>query len=400
MDNINQISVIRQWLSLLPINVFDRTLFDRYAKKLTITKTILIFLAAQLNRWASYEEMESQICAHPQWQELLQFTRISGSQLSRKLDQIPTELLEWMMVQGVSQVQALTSARTQRGFRGNIGKLGIVDSSVISLPLRLCDWASLSPRECGIKMHLRLIADSPDTVYPDAVLPTTANIDDRYATLHLVTESDVTYVMDRGYEDFRKMDDWLSRGIRFVVRVRERVKPAVLETYPVPEGSSILLDAKVKPGSPKSPYRMERELRLIVFQDDRGRTYKLFTSRWDASAEEIAHIYKCRWLIELFFKWMKQHLRLVKVYSYKPQALWNQLFLGLITSLLVLQIQLRTQTKRTPWQTLQLLRVYMYSTWRTFEAELNRKPSRSSQGRQPSPSPRPKSLRTSVGIIR
>ncbi|MFD2334707.1 IS4/IS5 family transposase, partial [Cohnella sp. GCM10020058] len=195
MDNNTQTSVIRQWLSLLPINVLERTVFDRYAKKLTIMKSIVIFLAAQLNRWSSYEEIETQIHAHPQWQELLQFPRISGSQLSRKLDRIPTEWLEWMMVQGVSRVQALNAGRGHHAFKGKVGKLAIVDSSVISLPLRLCDWASLSPQECGIKMHLRLIAESPDTVFPDAMLPTTANVDDRYATLHLVTDSDATYVM-------------------------------------------------------------------------------------------------------------------------------------------------------------------------------------------------------------
>jgi Transposase DDE domain. len=399
MDNNNHISVIRQWLSLLPINVLDRTLFDRYAKKLTIMKTILIFLAAQLNRWSSYEEIENQIHAHPQWQSLLQLTRISGSQLSRKLDQIPTELLEWMMVQGVAQVQALSSARGHNGITSKIGKLGIVDSSVISLPLRLCDWAALSPKECGVKMHLRLIADSPDSVYPDAILPTNVAVDDRYATLQLVTESDVTYVMDRGYEDFRKMDNWLSRDIKFVLRVRERVTTTCVEAYPVPEGSSILTDAKVKVGSSKSNYVMKRELRLVVFRDSKGRLYKLLTSRWDASAEEIAHIYKCRWLIELFFKWIKQHLRLVKVYSYKPQALWNQLFLGLLTSLLVLQIQLSTQTKRTPWQVLQLLRMYMYSTWTAFEVELNRQPTRRSRGRQPSAERHSTALRTSIGVI-
>ncbi|WP_410511015.1 transposase [Paenibacillus sp. BR2-3] len=95
-------------------------------------------------------------------------------------------------------------------------------------------------------------------------------------------------------------------------------------------------------------------------------------------------LYKCRWLIELYFKWMKQQLRTVKLHSYKPQAIWNQLFLILITA----------------WRVLQLLRVYMYHPWSAFEEELYRKPSKTSKGRPRASDRKATSLRTSIGEIR
>ncbi|WP_090711217.1 hypothetical protein [Paenibacillus typhae] len=95
MDNVNPNSVIRHFVSLLPVNVLEPTLFDYYIKKLTVMKSIFIFVAAQLNRWSSYSEIEAQIRAQTELQRLFHLESISGSQLSRSLDRLPTELLEW-----------------------------------------------------------------------------------------------------------------------------------------------------------------------------------------------------------------------------------------------------------------------------------------------------------------
>ncbi|TYR76204.1 transposase, partial [Rossellomorea vietnamensis] len=92
--------------------------------------------------------------------------------------------------------------------------------------------------------------------------------------------------------------------------------------YEVPEGKTILRDAKVILGAEKKM----RPVRLVEYQDSEGKTYKVATTRWDLSAIEIAEIYKNRWIIELFFKWIKQSLRFVKVWSTKPQGIWNQMF--------------------------------------------------------------------------
>lgn len=396
MDNITHESVIRQLFSLLPEEIKQHTPVDRYVKKLTVCKSIQIFIAAQLNNWSSYQDIETHIRAHTQWQDLFQLSSISGSQLSRKLDLIPTEILQQTFLRGVERIQQLTPLHS--GITKRIGQLRVVDSSGIRLPLGVGDWARVSKSESGVKMHLRVVVSSPDTVYPDEVIPTTKNVNDREVVLDLVTESNATYVMDRGYDDYNKMDQWIKKKIRFVIRIRDRALTTVVEERPLPKNSTIMRDAKVQVGG---KFRsMKYPIRLIEFLDEKGRLYRLLTSRWDISAEEIAQIYKNRWLIELYFKWIKQHLRLVKLYSYKPQAIWNQIFLSLITSLLVKSIQLLTKTTSTSWRVLQLIRTYMYHTWGAFEKELFRKPTKRSRGRQPTGTRKPVNILTSIGKLK
>ncbi|WP_438495381.1 transposase [Paenibacillus sp. IHBB 3054] len=120
---------------------------------------------------------------------------------------------------------------------------------------------------------------------------------------------------------------------------------------------------------------------------------------WDLSAEDIAQIYKNRWLVELFFKWIKQHLSTVHVHSYKPQAIWNQLFLVLITALLVQEVKASFGTKHTPWQLLKVMRVYLYRPWSSLEQEVQG-PRRASKGKPPGAGQKPKILRTTVGELR
>lgn len=106
-----------------------------------------------------------------------------------------------------------------------------------------------------------------------------------------------------------------------------------------------------------------------------------------------------RWLVELFFKWIKQHLSTVHVHSYKPQAIWNQLFLVLITALLVQEMKASLAPKHTPWQLLKLMRVYLYLPWSSLEREVQR-PRKASKGKPRGAREKPKILRTTVGELR
>ena len=130
------------------------------------------------------------------------------------------------------------------------------------------------------------------------------------------------------------------------------------------------------------PNKATVPIRLVAFQDEKGRHYRVVTSRWDLSAAEIARIYKNRWLIELFFKWVKQHLNMIQLHSFDPTAVWNQLFLSLIAFAVSLLVKLRLQTKKTLWAVVKLLRIYSCDTWEAFIEALNRPPTRKSKGRQ------------------
>ncbi|MNC46496.1 Transposase DDE domain protein [compost metagenome] len=161
-------------------------------------------------------------------------------------------------------------------------------------------------------------------------------------------------------------------------RIRESTRWIVRRDYRISKAdkSFITFDQKVILNKCKVP------VRLVVFEDEHGRCYHVVTNCWNQSAVEIAQIYKQRWLIELFFKWMKQHLRLIQVFSYSPEGIWNQMYLALIAFALCRLIHLRTQTSKTVWDVLQWIRIYAHAQWKVFQEALHRKPTRTSRGRQ------------------
>jgi hypothetical protein len=335
-----------------------------------------------MGKWSSYKDMETKLYANENLQKSLNLKEISGSQLSRKLDEIPTEIMQGIFLRLVEDRNK--QAVNDTGMTKRMGKLGIIDSTSIKLPFSIGKWAHFSTTERGVKMHLRIIATSPDHVYPDQMIPTTRNVDDREVLVEMVTDSDVTYVFDRGYVTYNTMDTWISNKTRFVIRINNRHLTTILEDREVTLGSRIRRDAIVSLGG---KFRwMKEKVRLIEYEDGKGRFYRVATSRFDLSAEEVADIYRHRWQIELYFKWMKQHLRVVKLFSYKPQAVWNQLFMALIGHLLVLKLKEQIQhPKKTAWDILMMLTNYWEKTWKVFLAAVERKPKRTSRGRQKKP---------------
>lgn len=381
MDNIKPISTLCQCMKFVPFEVLpklDIHRLDRGKRKLFTIPLLKVFIAAQLQDWRSFGAIEDGVFADEEFREELNVSGISGSQLSRRIAQVPTELIQTLFLQTVAKVQPL--CRDLKGITHEIGKLKIIDSSSFKLPTRICDWAFVKSDWSGVKVHVKFAVDAPDVAYPENIIPSLGFVDDRRGANHLVVDADATYVLDRGYIDYRQMDQWDTDQIRFVLRLWKTSKANVVEEYPVKSGSKVTKDARVKLGS---KFRsMEREIRLVEFCDDQGRQYRVATNRWDLVAEDIAEIYKNRWLIELFFKWLKQHLPAAKIHCTSPQGIWNEMFLTMIAYLLSLIIRLTVKTQKTQWKILSLIRTYATKTWASFLSALKRPPSRASQGRK------------------
>jgi hypothetical protein len=126
-------------------------------------------------------------------------------------------------------------------------------------------------------------------------------------------------------------------------------------------------------------------VRLIEFLDEEGKQYRIATNRWDLEASEVAEIYQHRWLIELFFKWIKQSLRFVKVWSTKPQGIWNQMFIAVIAYILMLILKLKLNSTKTNKVFLYHIRSYIEKSWAEFIDALERVPTKTSKGRQKVP---------------
>ena len=374
MDNVPNSKVICQCLKMLNVNISRDKVLDYRAQKLFVGSTILMFIEAQLEQRSSYYVMAEHLAANKDFQEMLELESISTSQLSRKLKQLPTDELQGLFFSLLHQIKELT--KDKRGLTPGIGKLKLLDSTELTLPPILSKWAYCSKSSHGVKMHTSLVVTDANTMYPEKIIASTKDIADHEVAKHFTVDKDATYVMDRGYQVYKHFQFWVETRIKFVARVKANSRLAILNERALPKRKKNLIrDADVT--MPDLPTK----LRLIEFKDNQERTYRLVTNRWDLSAYQVAEVYRNRWHIELFFKWVKQHIRLVKPHGYSVEAIWNQMYIALIAYSLCLLIKLQLQCKQTVWQLLQLMRIYADRPWESLIAALTRKPKQTSRGR-------------------
>jgi hypothetical protein len=367
--------VICQCLSLLPTGDFDCPLIDYGKYKLTTKSLLKTFVSAQLDKWSSYSHMEEKLRAYPKLREEIGIKDISGSQLSRRINELPTESVKKLFEKVVKEILDLT--KKYEGIPNGIGRLKIVDSTEIKLPENLCDWAFISKGRNAVKMHTRLVVISAKMAFPDKILPSTGNVSDFESSDFLIEADDATYVMDRGYPSRKNLMDWLRKKILFVVRIQKNLRLYTIKKNE-PTHPSVLRDEIVNFGISKEP------VRYVEFLDEKGRVYRILTTRFDLTDQQIMEIYKNRWIIELFFKWIKGHLKLTKIWSTKPQGIWNQMFLALIALGLSLIVQLLTKSNKTQWEFFRALQTYLYQPMDKLLKELFRK-KKKSKGRQKIP---------------
>lgn len=374
---ISNQTVFSKLFSFLPFKKFEHSYLDSCVKKLTTANLMKICIAMQLGDWRSYEETEERIRAMGEAGELFGLTSISASQLCRRVNALPSRLPQELFYAAVTQLKKYT--RSGKGIH-SLGRLHLVDSSSLLLGPSLGKWAYFTKHSNCVKLHTRLVVVDPETAYPDLVIPSTGNVDDREVMLELVVDPKATHVMDRGYVDYQKMDHWVSHQIPFAMRIQARHKATIINSYEVPAGSRVTLDALAVMGSQGSA--MKEPVRLVEFTDETGKPYRVVTNRFDLKSTEIAELYRYRWQIELFFKWVKQHLRLVKLQSTKPQGIWNQIFFAMTAFCLTLYVRLAEETKKTTWKILKLLRIHAEKTWTSFLNTLHRVSKKTSKGRQ------------------
>ena len=196
--------------------------------------------------------------------------------------------------------------------------------------------------------------------YPEKAVITNAKEHDRNQLEVLVDDKECMYVFDRGYLDYERFDRMTDDGYFFLSRLRKNASIRVVgDDFKLPEDSTVLSDQMVIIGTTQN--RAENYFRLVKVEDTKGNILQLVTNRFDLSADEISEMYKSRWAIELFFKWMKQHVNIKKFYSQSESAIYNQVFIALIVFCLNVLVQIRTNSKRT---LLQISRYLRASLWK------------------------------------
>lgn len=222
-----------------------------------------------------------------------------------------------------------------------IGSVKMIDSTTISMCLRFFDRTKFRKTKAGIKMHTSI---DGSTDVPDRIVFSNAACHDRTKMDELMIDKGTVYICDKGYMDYKKFDSYTSKEIYFVSRLKDNAKfKEVIDLLItqckksqslLPLGSTIICDRKVRLGT-ESINLTKHFYRIIKIIDPTGKELTFVTNLMCYNSEEIAWLYKKRWDIELFFKWIKQHYKIKTLIGHSENAVRLQMITGIITYLLL-----------------------------------------------------------------
>src|SRR5690625_1928419 len=377
MDNDTINTVFKKYINPLNFNVIQRMIdqsgMDKYAKKLLTPMMIRLFIYAQLKNLSSLGRISDHVKRRKKVQKQIGLKSISKSQLSRKLKDIPSDFFYTILQQTIQKLhQTLGSSRVNQALR----KIHLIDSSTLSMCLHRYEWADFRETKAGIKMHTSIILCDDESYPNDMILTPARPADETQLDALIVPDGDALHVFDRGYFNFKKFDSYCENNIRFVTRIKSNIIVTVIEELPVDSSSPIIRNAIVKIG------RMKHSLRLVEVLDSEGNKISIVCNDLEIGAEEISDLYRSRWQIELFFKWVKQHLVIKKLYGKSQNAVFNQIYLAMITFCLTLLMKNDLKYQGTLLEKIGRASCREREEIKTLLYNLFKDPDRSSKGRR------------------
>ncbi len=250
----------------------------------------------------------------------------------------PWQFYETIFHQTLKAVQAL-AAGSKRKFKFK-NPLYSIDSSVIDLCLKVFDWAHFRRSKGAVKLHLLL---DHQGYLPCWAYLSDGKCGDINAARMLRLPPGAIVAMDRAYNDFKLFAAWCVQGVFFVTRKKDGTLYDVVESRPVLANKNILADETIVFSAPKSYDKCPHPLRLITFWDEKKGVMHFLSNNFKLAAATIAAIYKERWQIELFFKAIKQNLKVKSFLGTSENAVKSQLWTALIAMLLLKYLQLKSK---------------------------------------------------------
>jgi len=231
-----------------------------------------------------------------------------------------------------------------------------LDSSIISLSLNLFPWGFYArSQQAAVKLHLLL---SLQGNLPAWAAITDAHFQDMKILDRVPKIPGAYYIMDRGYLDFIRLFDLHQSGTYFVIRNKRHVKFRVLCSHPVNKQTGLRCDQIIRLTSSWSLKSYPQQLRRIRLYDAQNRlSLVLLTNQFELPAQVIAQLYQQRWQVELFFKWIKQHLRIRGFYGRTPNAVHCQIWSAICAYLMVAIVKKRLGIPKTMYEILQIVSV-------------------------------------------
>jgi diacylglycerol kinase len=334
-------SIFSQILKLIPRVEFDRAVrkheAEKHAKGLSSWSQFIALLFCQLGGAHSLREIIGGLAASEgKLRHLGVPLGPTRSTLAYANQHRPWQVYKDLFDALVQQCHGEAVLR-KRKFRFK-GPLLSLDSTILPLCLAVFDWALYRKQKGAAKVHV--VLDNA-TLLPQFAVITDGKTADIATARRMTFPAGALLVFDRGYEDhawWRKLD---AGGVRFVSRLKDSTHYAIVDQRPV-SGANVIRDEVIVLASEKDPDSAQRLRRVEVWVEDKQDTLAFITNDLKLAASTIASIYKDRWQIELFFKAIKQSLRIKTFIGASENAVQSQIWTALIAILLVRLLQLRS----------------------------------------------------------
>jgi hypothetical protein len=354
-------TLFAQLMDFLPWSTFSRIVVryggDRYAKSLACTDQFRAMAFAQLTYRESLRDIEACLCA--QTNKLYHMGLRYAIRRSTLAD--ANESRDWRIYAEFAQRLIAQARKLYVGESFGIelqNTAYALDSTTIDLCLALFPWALFCSTKSAVKMHtlLDLRGNIPSFIHiSDAKLGDVKMLD------LLLFEAGAIYVMDRGYLDFARLYQLHRAQAFFVTRAKSNTQFRRVYSAPVDRATGIICDQTIVLTGVTSTTDYPEHLRRIRFRDPAtGKTLVFLTNNFILPAATICALYKARWQVELFFKWIKQHLRIKKFYGTSENAVKSQIWIAVSVYVLVAIVKKRLNLDVTLYTLLQILSVTLF----------------------------------------
>lgn len=252
--------------------------------------------------------------------------------------------------------QARKSSNMDQDFQLNIdGNVYAFDSTTIDLCLSVFWWAKFRTTKGGIKLHT--LYDIKTSI-PSFIHISTASVNDMNALDLLYYEPEGYYILDRGYVDYKRLFRIHQSSAFFVIRAKDNLKFRRIYSKKVNKNNGVLLDQIGKLTGFYVSRKYPEKLRHIKFYDEEtDNDLDFISNNFDLASEEIAQLYKYRWKVELFFKWIKQHLKVKSFWGTSLNAVKIQVYSAIIAYCLVALVRNKLKVDRSTYEILQILSI-------------------------------------------
>ena len=354
--------VFAQLTEHLPLSTFRRCV-ARYGGEFRVRSfscldQFLCMAFAQLTFRESLREIEACLRAHT---VKLYHMGIRCKSVSRSTLADANEARDWRMYADFAQSLIGMARRlyAHEPFGVDLSEtVYALDATTIDLCLSVFPWAPFVPTKAAVKLHtlLDLRGNIPTFIHISDGKLHDVNVLDQ-----LVPEAGAFYVMDRGYTDYARLHRFHQAGSFFVTRARSNTQTRRRYSHPVDRNSGVLCDHTVVFTGFYAQKDFPTALRRVRFKDSNtGMTLIFLTNNFALPALTITELYRCRWQIELFFKWIKQHLRIKAFFGTSENAVKSQIWIAVSVYVLVAIIKKRLNLQASLFQLLQILSVTMF----------------------------------------